>query len=67
MANIDLIDFQLQKIFNEYMRLDPKNHPIFIVEPPVHNREHRLKLVDLLFDKYKVQGVFFHKAPILSS
>ncbi len=49
------------------MRLDPADHPVFFCEQAMHNRDLRIKLVELLFEKYGVKSVFFHKNPILSS
>ena len=65
--DIDVIEFMLREISNKKLYTDLQNHHVFLVEPPIHNREYRLKIVELLFEKFKTPGVFMHKAPVLSS
>ncbi len=66
-ANIDLLEFKLKQISENHLLAKLEDHNVFLVEPPIHNREFRLKVVELLFEKFKTGGVFMHKAPILSS
>ena len=65
--DIDVIEFMLREISHKKLYTDLQNHHVFLVEPPIHNREYRLKIVELLFEKFKTPGVFMHKAPVLSS
>jgi len=65
--DIDVIEFMLREISNKQLFTDLQNHHVFLVEPPIHNRDFRLKIVELLFEKFKTPGVFMHKAPVLSS
>lgn len=67
MNDIDYIEFMLREISTKKLYTDLQNHHVFLVEPPIHNRDFRLKIVELLFEKFKVPGVFMHKAPVLSS
>ena len=66
-TDIDAIEFMLREISTKKLYTDLQNHHVFLVEPPIHNRDFRLKVVELLFEKFKTPGVFMHKAPVLSS
>lgn len=47
--------------------INPEEHPILMVEPVIKNKEFRMKIVELLFDKFGFKGVFFQKSPVLAS
>lgn len=66
-SNIDLLEFKLKQIAENHLLAKLEDHNVFLVEPPIHNRDFRLKVVELLFEKFKTGGVFMHKAPVLSS
>ena len=54
-------------IFSEYLRVDPKEHPILFTEPSLHNKENRIKLTEMMFEKYGVPAMFICKSAVLSA
>ena len=66
-SNMDLLEFKLKQIAENNLLAKLEDHNVFLVEPPIHNRDFRLKVVELLFEKFHTGGVFMHKAPVLSS
>lgn len=55
------------EIYNDYLRLDPKDHPIIFTEPSLHNKENRIKLTEFMFEKYGIPGIFICKNAVLST
>lgn len=55
------------EIFTENMKIDPKNHPILFTEPSLHNKENRIKLTEMMFEKYSVPAMFICKSAVLSA
>ena len=49
------------------LSLEPKEHPILLTEPSIHNKEHRLKLTQHLFEKYQIPAMFICKSSVLSA
>jgi actin-like protein 6A len=47
--------------------ISPKETPLLLSEPAIHNKENRLKLVEYLFEKYQIPALFLCKDPVLSS
>ena len=46
------------EVFGEYLRVDPKDRPILFTEPSLHNKENRLKLTEMMFEKYGIPAMF---------
>lgn len=40
---------------------------MFYIEPPLSSKEYRQKLIELFFEEYEFNGLFMHKAPVLST
>jgi actin-related protein 2 len=40
---------------------------VFFVEPALSSKEHRQKMIELLFEAFGFSGLFMHKAPVLST
>ena len=55
------------EIFENYLRVDPKDHPILFSEPSMHNKENRLKLTEMMFEKYGIPAMFVCKNAVLSA
>jgi actin-like protein 6A len=55
------------EIYNEYLHLDPKDHPIIFTEPSLHNKENRIKLTEFMFEKYGIPAIFICKNAVLSA
>jgi actin-like protein 6A len=49
------------------MRVDPKEHPILFTEPSLHNKENRIKLTEMMFEKYGIPAMFVCKSAVLSA
>ena len=43
-----------------------KEHPVLIAEPLLNPQQNRINITKLLFDKYKIEQLFFASQPILS-
>jgi centractin len=65
-------DKDIETIFDYiYSNLDMsiteiKEHPVLIAEPLLNPQQNRQKIAKLLFDKYKIEHLFFASQPILS-
>ncbi len=65
-------DKDIEIIFDHiYSNLDMsiteiKEHPVLIAEPLLNPQQNRQKIAKLLFDKYKIEHLFFASQPILS-
>lgn len=55
-----------ESIANE-LKLDAKEHPLLLSEPSVHDRETRIKMTEILFEKFQVPAVYIVKNAVLSS
>ena len=66
-ADYDGLDAILRGMLIDRLGLDPKEHPILLTEPSLHNKEHRLKLTSHLFEKYQIPAVFICKSAVLSA
>lgn len=58
-----MTDFNLGK----KLQLTPSLCPIFYIEPPFSSKEYRQKIIELFFEQYEFNGLFMHKAPVLST
>ena len=58
-----LTDFTLGK----KLMVNPSEYPLFYIEPPLSSKEYRQKLIELFFEEYGFNGLFMHKAPVLST
>jgi len=62
----DLAEPYLNYFVKERLGAEFENTPMFLVEPAIHNKEHRMNMTQMLFEKFQVPSVFFHKAPLLA-
>jgi actin-like protein 6A len=44
-----------------------KENAVLFSEPPVHFKEHRLKLTEFMFEKYQIPAMFICKNAVLSA
>lgn len=56
-----------EEILIENLHLDPKDHPIIFSEPSLHNKENRIKLTEIMLEKYNLPAMFICKSAVLSS
>ncbi len=49
------------------MKEDTKNYPLLFAEPPLHNKEFRYKLSEIVLEKFQVPGFFMVKSSVLTS
>jgi actin-related protein len=47
--------------------IKPKENPILFSEPPIHNKDQRLKLTEFMFEKYNIPAMFLCKSAVLSA
>jgi len=64
--DLDLAEPYLNYYVKDLLGAEFENTPLFLVEPAIHNKEQRMNMVQLLFEKFQVPSVFFHKAPLLA-
>lgn len=55
------------EIFEEHLRVESIEHPILFSEPSHHNKENRMKLVEMMFEKYSLPALFICKSAVLSA
>ena len=65
--NYELMENFLENFFSNIMKDDCKSFPILFSEPPLHNKEFRLKMTEIMMEKFKIPGFFMNKSPVLSS
>lgn len=62
----DLFEQSLQYSLAERLMLDPKDHPCLFSDPNIHNREARVKLTELMFEKFQVPALYLVKNAVLA-
>lgn len=67
MTDWDQFKKRLEHILQKQLRLKPSDCTVLVVEPPVHNRDFRLKMVECLLEQMNFQGVSFQKSAMLST
>jgi actin-related protein len=65
--NFDYFEKMTDELFTENLRIDPKEHPILFSEPSLHNKDNRLKLTEMMFEKYGIPSMFICKSAVLSA
>ena len=65
--NYDLFELTIDNLLEMNMNIDLKDHPIIFSEPSLHNKEHRIKLTEFMFEKYQIPAIYICKSAVLSS
>lgn len=65
--NIDLLDKLMNNVYSKCFRAESKDHPILFSEPALHNKENRIAISQLFFEKYEIPAIFVAKMPVLSA
>jgi actin-related protein len=65
--NYEYYEKLIDEIFSEVLVLDPKEHPLLFSEPSLHNKENRVRLTELMFEKYSIPAMFICKSAVLSA
>ena len=52
--------------FYSRLKINPKEHPLFMVEPSFNTRQNREKLTEIAFEKYETPALFVAKDAVLS-
>ena len=65
--NWDLMEKLWDHAFKDRLRVQPEEHPMLIAEPSFNSEACREKMLELMFEKYKVPAVFISKNAVLSS
>jgi|LauGreDrversion4_2_1035121.scaffolds.fasta_scaffold2576464_1 actin-related protein len=50
-----------------HLKVDPKDHPILFTEPSYHNKEMRIKLTEIMFERYSIPAIYISKSAVLSA
>lgn len=65
--NWDLMEKLWDHAFKDRLRIQPEEHPMLLAEPSFNSEACREKMLELMFEKYKVPAVFISKNAVLSS
>eukprot|EP00884_Botryococcus_braunii_P015367 jgi/Botrbrau1/2513/Bobra.0079s0005.1 len=66
-SNFDVVENLWDHVIRDRLRVDPREHPMMLAEPPYISKDAREKIVSLMFEKYDPPAVFLAKNPVLSS
>ncbi|CAG9314384.1 ARP4_1 [Blepharisma stoltei] len=55
-----------EAIENE-LKLNPREHPFLLSEPSIHDRESRVALTEMMFEKFQIPAFYIVKSAVLSS
>jgi actin-related protein len=56
-----------EEMIVNHLKVDPKDHPILFTEPSYHNKEMRIKLTEIMFEKYSIPAIYISKSAVLSA
>lgn len=62
----DLYETYLDWMVKEKLRGDLSQNPLLIIEPPIHNKQYRMKMVELFFEKFNGERISFAKNPLMA-
>lgn len=65
--DFDKFETYLESKLDNYLNLKIDESPLLLTEPSEHNKEHRLKLTEILFEKCNIPCMFICKNAVLSS
>lgn len=65
--NWDLMEKLWDHAFKERLRIQPEEHPMLLAEPSFNSEACREKMLEIMFEKYKVPAVFVSKNAVLSA
>ena len=65
--NWDLMEKVWEHALKERLRIQPEEHPMLLAEPSFNSDACREKMLELMFEKYKVPAVFISKNAVLSA
>ncbi|CAI2371157.1 unnamed protein product [Moneuplotes crassus] len=66
-TDFDKFQVYLENKLKNSLQLDLTEAPLLFTEPNMHNKDHRLKLTEILFEKCNVPCLFICKNAVLSS
>ena len=62
----DAFEEWVDYIAQEKLEASLKDHPLILVEPAIHNKEWRVKAVEMLFEKLGGESVTFFKSSVMT-
>jgi actin-like protein 6A len=65
-ANWDYFEQAINFCLQDRLMLDPKDHPMLFADPNIHNRDSRIKLTELMFEKFQVPALYLVKNAVLA-
>ena len=51
-VNFDYLEDILRKSLIDQLMINPRETPLIFTEPPIHNKDARLKLTEFMFEKF---------------
>ena len=63
----NLFENMLNNLLDEQFKVNIQDYPILFTEPSLHNKEHRKKLTNFMFEKYNIPAMFICKNAVLSA
>lgn len=66
-TDYDKYQVYLENKIKDYLHLNIDESPLMFTEPSEHNKEQRLKLTEILFEKWNIPCMFIWKNAVLSS
>ena len=64
--DMDLAELYIEYFARQKLGAEIESTPFFFVEPAIHNKDLRLNMVQMMFEKFNCPSIFFHKAPLLA-
>ena len=62
-----LVESLINESISNELKLDSKEHPILLSEPSMHDRDNRIQMTEILFEKFQVPALYIVKNAVLSS
>jgi actin-related protein len=63
----NLVECLINEAIGNELKLDTKEHPLLLSEASVHDRNMRVRMTEILFEKFQVPAMYIVKNAVLSS
>jgi actin-related protein len=65
--NFELFENFVENFYSNILKEESTSFPILFCEPPLHNKDFRLKITEIFMEKLQVPGFFMSKSSVLTS